>query len=406
MNITPLFALPLELREQIYKDVLMSPAQGPELLQTCREVKAEAHKLYYERPIAFGDQLELYNWIDHTASQDHVYVTDLSISIKDIDCRKGLDPNALINHPDAPPRLRIPDLYEAELTRLKQALQKLYNVRNITIKALPKSQSYLYRNFLAKAFDVLSALYPNLTDLRLEGDLQHQSLTFMTSFKHLQCFTFDGFSGSSATETADVLAQLEHLQHLCFISRKAVSSHAYSIPTGKQHSFTGDVMRTMNRLASFSVVDFIPASSPSYCTSEIISALHNNKKLRSLSLTLLQAPDVETLTALESFLEKVTIERLELDWPDLTPEVLEEYVLVESVKIFWVRARSAADVAEILCSLWESRRDGEISALSRVVLVRASKSYGKPDVTVCNRKDSGADTEVFSPDLVSIRFSS
>jgi hypothetical protein len=253
---------------------------------------------------------------------------------------------------------------------------------------------------------LLGSLYPNLQDLRLEGNLHHQDLKFLSRLDQLQSFSFDGFSSSSPTETANVLASLENLTKLSLVSHSAMltpENHLHSYFTANRPSLTGDVVRTINKLASFSVTERTPEFSPTlFFTPEVLASLHHHKALNSLSVSLSQAPDNEVLLSLEEFLETSSIEELELDWPDLDPLVLETYTLLpDCLKVLWVRAASAADAFEILWSVVESRGEGDFGALTKIVLVRSRSKYGG---VIGDQKHGGNTGVDYSPESVSLLF--
>jgi hypothetical protein len=377
---TPLFALPLELRELIYKRVLASPAHGPALLQTCRAVHLEAHKFLFQRPLHFDGQLDFYRWLDHAPPEFLTYTKELSISIQDVDMRPLLRLQDPVQASSSS-QLLTWQLYEAELDRLKHALKKLPNVKTITLIALSHHQPFLYREFLTKVLWLLSSLYPHLEDLRLEGNLHYQDLRFLSRLDRLQSFSFDGFSSSSPAETATVLASLENLTQLSIVSQSALLTPDHQLHSGftsKRQSLTGDVLRTVNKLASFSVTERTPRfSSTLFFTPEVLASLHNHRSLNSLSIALSRAPDTEVLLSLEALLESSPIEELELDWPQLDPLVLESYTLLShTLRVLWVRAASAASAFEILWSIAECREAGDLGAMEKVVLVRSMEEYG------------------------------
>jgi hypothetical protein len=377
---TPLFALPLELRELIYKRVLASPAHGPAILQTCRAVHLEARKFLFQRPLHFAGQLDLYRWLHHAPPEFLTYTRELSLSIQDVDMRPLLRPQSPAQAPSSG-QLLTWQLYESEMDRLQQALQKLPNIKTITLTALSQHQSFLYREFLGKVLWLLGSLYPNLEDLRLEGNLHYQDLEFLSRLDRLQSFSFDGFSSSSPAETARVLASLENLTQLSIVSQSALLTpdhQLHSCFTYKRQSLTGDVLRTFNKLASFSVTERTPRfSSTLFFTPEVLASLHTHRTLNSLSVALSQAPDTEVLLSLEAFLESSSIEELELDWPQLDPLVLESYALLsDALRVLWVRAASAAAAFEIIWSIAEYREAGGLGTLEKIVLVRSREEYG------------------------------
>ncbi|KAF2828304.1 hypothetical protein CC86DRAFT_346430 [Ophiobolus disseminans] len=394
-RISLFFNLPLELREQIYKLALCSSGEGSDLLRTCREIHAEAHKFLYQRTVTFRSQDAFNVWAAGTPSNMLDQVSNIALSVQDVDLRPLLAPEACKNQPRTPPGLMTWDLYQTELDRLKQSLRQVPKVKTITIRTPSRQNSYLYRDFVANVLNLLSVVYPNLRDLRLDGTFHHQGLAFLSSFTHLESFSFDGFSASSPSDTIDILSNLKLLKSLALFSKKALltsTADPHTDSAEKRQSFMGDVMRTMGRLASFTVGERTPTFSPTlFFTSEVLSSLLERKALNCLSLHLSDAPDMETLELLEKILEKSPIEHLELDWLGLRPTVLKENrLLTEHLKVLWVRVVNEADAFEILWSIAECRDAGDICKLEKVVLIRPAASFEHVENLAPTRKDSGA----------------
>lgn len=371
-----LLALPLELRELIYREALLQPSRGTELLRVCREVYSDAHKLLFQRPLLVRSQPALHQWLEQAPQDLLQHVTEAILDLQDVDLRPLLSPIVSpTTEPDSVPRLRVWELYESELEQLSQALGKLRNVKTFTLRALPGRQSHLYREFLMKVLGLLGTLFPGLQDLSLQGNLHHQSLAFLRSLQELRALSFDGFSASSSSETAEILSslQLTSISLVCQHTMLTPSHHQHSTFTSKPQCFTGDVLRTISQLASFSVTESIAAPSPAlFFTSEILSSLHSHKTLAGLSISLSHTPEPETFEALEEFLDKSSsIGRLELDWPDLDPNILEAYLLLpNSLKSFWIRTKNMAAAFDALWTILEHREAGNAPQLSRVVLIR------------------------------------
>ena len=388
-NIAPFFNLPLELREQVYKEVLMSPAQGPELLRVSRGINTEAQKFLYLRPIEFSGQLYLYRWLESLPERYHSQVTNTSLKIQDVGLRSLLEPNAPASHQPSPDRLLACDLYDAELRNLKLALSKLSDVKTMTIQALPCRQSYLYRDFLNAFLNSLHSTCPAMLDLRLEGNLQYQSLEFLRILPALQSFTFDGFCANSATEMADILRSLEHLSSLTLISHHAMLKQSSLAHGGVSQPFTNIASRTIDQLASLSIMEGAPMLSKNlFFTPEVSIVVQRHKALKSLSISLSHQPDNEMLGSLQRCLGSSAIQRLELDWPGLQPEVLEEYSLGRCIKTLWIRVRSTDAAIKLLSYLLEHRRSGDLNGLEEVVLIRDPEDYNAMDTAMYDRKDS------------------
>jgi hypothetical protein len=404
---TPFFTLPLELRELVYRAVLTSPVHCSALLRTCREIYFEAHNFIFERPVSFRSQVALFEWL-HFVPQKHVdRVTELSLSVRDVDLRSLLTTSALVSHPGDPPRLLTWDLYEAELDRLLHTLKKFSNLRKLTLRVITGRQSFLYREFLRKLLRVLGFLFPDLLDLSLEGNFHHQELSFLPAFSRLQAFSFDGFSASSPSETATVLSGLEQLTSLSLLSQSTLltpDSQTRSTFTIRYQSLTGGVVNTIDSLKCFSVTELIPISAPTlFFTPEVLISLQNHQGLRMIKICLSQAPNEETTAALETFLEHTHIRTLELDWPQLDPHVLEAFSLIpRGLEHLWVRAKSAADAFEIVWSIAESRHAGDLPDLIELVLLRSTQTYDDITPAANDRKDSGTGELADHVDTVSL----
>lgn len=404
---TPLFMLPLELRELVYRAVLTSPSHGPDLLQTCREIHFEAYKFLFERPLSFRSQVALFEWLNLVPQQCVDRVTELSLNIQDVDLRSLLTPSTLVNHPGDPPRLLTWDLYEAELDRLLHALKKLSSVQKITIRAITGRQSFLYRDFLSRFLRVLGFLFPDLLDLTVEGNLHHQELSFLTVFPKLQAFSFDGFSASSPSETADILSGIPQLRCLSLISQSSLltpDSRTRSSFTTRHQSLTGGVVNTIDNLKCFSVTEFTPPSTPTlFFTPEVLMSLHNHPGLMAMKVSLSQTPNDETMMALQKFLEHTHIKTLELDWPQLNPCVLETFSLIpDGLEFLWVRARSAADAFDIVWFIAERRNSGDLSTLKALILLRFTGTYDNITPATNDRKDSGTGELADDAEIVSL----
>ena len=388
---TPFFALPLELRQLIYESVLASPLHGPELLRTCREIFAEAHEFLFERPLSFQGQLALFRWLDQVPPKFLPHVKKLSLSLQDVDLRSLVDTSALVHHPGDPPRLLTWDLYETELERLCIALRRLPKVLKISVKATTGRQSFLYREFLRRFLVELSLLLPELVDIDLGGNFHHQDLTFLSGFKKLQVLSFDGFSASSPVETARILSGLECLTTLSLVSQNTLltpDSHTHSSFTTKLHSLTGGVINAIDQLRIFSVTEIIPASAPSlFFTPEVLVALSDKRRLKKIQVCLSQAPNNETMAALENFLQNTHVTILELDWPQLDPHMWKTFSLIpRDLETLWVRAKDTADALKIIWYVTKSREAGYSHALNELVILRSTQS--SVDSVSVDRKDS------------------
>ena len=375
----PLLAIPLELREQIFKEVLSSSSYGTELLRTCQEIRTEAHKYLFQRRITFRGQTALYAWLEQVPTKYLHHVTEITIELQEPDLSPLLAPVATSSSATDAPRLITVELHEKDLKKLRYSLEELPNVKYLTLRALSDRRSHLYREFVANFLKRLGSLWPDLQGLTLEGNFHNQSLSFLTTLSELRSFSFDGFSTSSPEELAAIFAQLEHLDSLSLVSQHGLltpTRHSHSGFTSERQSLIGDVVREMSHLVSFSVTESIhPPSAPSspalFFASEMLEALHGHKTLIHLTFRISQAPDTNTLEALDKLLAHSNIERLELDWPYLDPRVFEQHTLLPaSLKELWVRVPSPEAAFDMLFVVQDGQQGEDTTELKKVVLVR------------------------------------
>jgi len=413
---SPLLGLPLELQDIIYKEVLLQPSQASQLLRVCREIYTRAHKFLFQRPLAFQSQLALQQWVQQVPQDYLQYVGEIAVELQDVDLTPLLasEPSPSVATDSSALPLHTWDVYERELGDLRQTFEKLPNIKRFTFRALTGRQSHLYHDYLDKVLEMMGIVYPGLQELTLDGNMHHQSLAFLRTLPELKAFSFDGFSASEAAQTADILSSLQ-LTDIALISHHALLTptyHRHSSFTSKPQSFDGSVLRTLNQLASFSVTELYSATSSAlFFTSEILSSLHDHDTLSSLSILLSHTPELNTLEALEEFLDKSSsIQRLELDWSELDPDILETYALLpDSLQDLWIRATSLAGAFDILWHILNSREAGDVPSLRRVVLGRhawdtaaaSDKSHGNASAGVQNAGDFELDTDT-GGDLVSI----
>jgi hypothetical protein len=184
----------------------------------------------------------------------------MSLNLQDVDLTSLLQANASSEEPCTPSPLSICELYEADLTRLEQALRKVANIETLSIGKLSNEPSFLYHDFVAKCLAMLSSVYPALKTLRLDGDFQHHDLAFLKCFRNLESFSFDGFSSSSPVSTAQILSELDALSNLSLTSqhgRPTPDPLIHTETTAKRQSFTGDVVSTFDRPKPSTVTNFI-----------------------------------------------------------------------------------------------------------------------------------------------------
>ena len=401
-NATPLLDLPLELREQIYKEVLISQAKSFDLLRTCREIHNGAHKFLYQRPLVFRSQLCLYQWSRSTIEENCSRVTEISLTLQDVDLRTILRSQLTNDITASPPRLLTWELYEMELAKLHETLRRLPRIETFTLRALDL-QSFLYHAFLFKVLDLLSSVCPVLKDFRVESSIMHHNLGILADFQTLRHLTFAGISAWSASETARILNRMEQLESLSFISNQAATMPLYVPGDGflKQEKLrdngckgTQDWKDPPSSPKTNSI-----SSRPSNLTAKILALLHDYGTLDNISILHVQKPHDEPLVALQKIVNKAAIATLELNGPSLQLETLKRYHLLEHVATFRIRIKSAADASDILHYLWTQQSEGGLTKLRRLVLTRNSGNM--PKGVLWTSEDSGIEISTDADHVVS-----
>lgn len=368
-------ALPLELRELIYDEILSSPYHGPEILRVCRNVYSEARKFLYLRPIIFRSQSNLHQWLCGRSRDVLQGVLEFQLELQDVDLTPVLVSASLDSPIKGSTSLRTWDLYEKELDALDQSLQTLSNAKIITIRAPVSRHTHLYDDFLAKVLQMLGLHFTFLQELTLEGNTHNQSLGFLENLGALTAFSFDGFSASNPAETMATLSRI-NLNRISIVSQPTMLT-----PTQGRHSrfslatpaFDGSVLCTIKQLSSVLIAERIPSPmlSALYFNSDILGSLQNHKTLSTLSFRLSQTPNEDARDALSELLRNnSSVQRLDLDWPHLDTSILN--ILTNRLKSLWIRASNLLMASNILRAIHKSKEEGEVQQLHRVVLIRCN----------------------------------
>lgn len=368
-----LFALPLELREEVYKSVLASPAHSSALLQTSHEINAESRKFLYQQPLKFKDQGLWFTWTDETPAELLGNVSDIALHVLDVNLKPILE---TANHKSLrqSPRLLTAELYQEHANKFKRALTLLPNLRILTIRTPSGRPSHLYCELVTQILDSIGHCCPQLRQLRLEGNFRHYTLNFLSTLTELESLTLEGSSDSTPEATAMILSQIPNLTSLSLILNGAPLSsdpRQHRTCTTQRYSLNGEALQKVQKLGLLSLTETGQLPSPRAClTTNVLDALHNHATLRHLCVRLAYTPDTAIFAAMNRFLQHTPIEHLELDWPNLHALQLEgNGLLASSLRTLWVGIQSLSSAGEFLGLLVMSQHDRCLN-LQKVVLVR------------------------------------
>lgn len=375
---SPLFTLPLELREEVYRNALCSSAYGTSILRTCREIHTEACKFLYQRPLRFRNQDAWFAWLNQVPAELLGHVSEIALHVQDIDLKPILERN--ISKPlRQSPRLQTAELYQQNVDMVKQGLLLLPHLNILTISAPSSRPSHLYCELMTQILDSIGFLCPQLTQLRLEGNFRHHTLNFLSNIANLNSLALEGSTQSTPESTAKILSTIPHLASLSLISNCVPLSsdpRQHRACTTQRYSFSGETLRKVQKLDLLSLTENGLLPPPRAClTTNALDALHDHTTLKSLCIRLANTPDTTIFTSMTKFLKRTPIEHLELDWPNLQALELERYhLLASSLRVLWIRIGSVSSAIEILRFLAQCLRE-RCSQLQQVVLVRSRQLF-------------------------------
>ena len=155
--------LPPEIRVTIYEAFLLDYHGSTSLLQTCRLVEMEAHKVLYRRPSFFDSQAKLFAWIHTSRVQNLNRVRTITLRLSDVDLNTLLDQQRLTRHT----RTSIWALYREELEQLEWSLSALPNLSTLTIVPPKIGCSQLLKNMYHIFLSEIPRRCPKLRQLEI-----------------------------------------------------------------------------------------------------------------------------------------------------------------------------------------------------------------------------------------------
>ena len=191
-NNPPLLAIPLELREKIYKEVFSDASQGSDILRTCREIYVEAYKYLFQRPLLFRSQSDLYEWLPQVPSEFLKYVTDITLSLLDVDLKPLLDSTRGAASARSKTRgFARGSFTKQTLKQLQNTLASLPNVKSLTLRTLANRFKLIFIVSMSGiSWGICQILWPDLQGLTLDGNFHYQDLFFLKNLSKLKSFFF------------------------------------------------------------------------------------------------------------------------------------------------------------------------------------------------------------------------
>ncbi|KAI9721077.1 MAG: hypothetical protein M1812_002558 [Candelaria pacifica] len=324
--------VPLEIREQIYNDVLATtPCKHIQLLGACRQIYEEAQPILFKRPLTFVSQFDLYQWLQSVGPRNLHHVTSLSLKLVDVEtdaCLRRMAYNQ--GKRNGSPKEISNVIHEEGIHRLMAALRYLPNVKDLTMykPEFGVLTSDPCRDLYLSFFPLVARQYNQLKNLSFFMD--QLPLTFLTSLRSLRSLRFTGFSTSTPVETVAVLRSLPLLREIELFGPPPQLEFqqrvGYAGPKRVQ-SVTPDVLLRIQPLTSFKICEIRNemSSSPAFFVENTFRALYKTHRnsLKRLRISLDFEPSESHLDAFARFVSSSTIQELEIGWPGLDTEILE-----------------------------------------------------------------------------------
>ncbi|CAI6340385.1 unnamed protein product [Periconia digitata] len=357
------FRLPLRIRQTIYSNVLKQTTEMF-LLRTCRQIYVESHQLVFRQPLKLSNQT-LRQRLRKVPERFMPEVTEIFFTLHDVDMTPLLSQTvspSLVRSGNSLP-LHTWDIYDTEVESIRTALIRFQSVTRFTLQVLEGSPSHLYRDFVGSIIGMLASIYPNINGLGFEGSFRDQNFQLLSRFMSLESISFDCHLVQRQAEIAKTFSRL-NLTGVSFITQRPP-------PRSFRHQ---DDMST-------------PTSS---AMGEFLSTF-TSQALSSLCISQPHAPTPNVLVSLRSFIYKNTrVNRLELDWPRLDPEILQRYTLLNKpLKCLWIRAVDRASAFDIFRIIDEEKGDQRVVNLQDVGILR---SFWHPIVTETKKQTRVSDS--------------
>lgn len=218
----PFLTIPVELREQIYNELLPYDSSSLfQLLLTCSQITREAKPFIFKQSLIFDGQSELYDWIRRVDRKYLRYVADIQFKLHDIDPEKivGALGKRLrqanitaANSARAPEGNPYDEACDWEIDRLGSAFLLFPNIKHITVLAGTDADPRPSYHMLVSFSKLLSLRFPQLVTLINQDEYLPASC--LLGMQNLKRLCFPALFSSSPAEVTAIISGLPKLLHL------------------------------------------------------------------------------------------------------------------------------------------------------------------------------------------------
>ena len=278
--------LPLEIREQVYSEILVSmPRTLLQLLRSNRQISKEAQPFLYKQPIVFDGQAELFGWLKKVDRNLLRHVTTIKFKLHDIDAKGivgalGERLRRVKVSPGSPGVGSNPyDMAcDQQVKQIGEAFSLFPNVKDLTVLECKQSDPHPSFHMLVAFSQELGRRFPSLQTLSIQDDLL--PTTFISKFRHLRTLRLTGFSTTGPAETEATLSVLPYLTSLSITSPSAGLTFqqrpGYTGPVRVQ-CITPTVLRSLRNLKYLSIYDALDSTAskpqPIFITPDLFASL-------------------------------------------------------------------------------------------------------------------------------------
>ncbi|KIW08209.1 hypothetical protein, variant 1 [Verruconis gallopava] len=318
-----LFNLPESIRHRIYEEVLSEGRNTVPLLQTCRQVLAEAQPIVFEVPVTFNSQYDLVEWFSTVGPTYARGVKKLHLTIQDLEVLPANRDSAHLSWPS----LSLLELYQSEAEKVTELLSRFPNVIELSLLKPETVRSYLYSDYYLAILRKTTADLSHLKSIEFHSD--EYPLQFAKSLPALRKLSFTGYSRSSPMETSSILSRLRHLEELELIlptTPTVFGGLEIETTLPKTLSLTREVIRDLRGLKSFVLRELKDSFNrlPVFCTSRFIQALDSTHRptLQKLKIDLSFTPDVPSQRAIKALCSSSNLKHIDVVWPGMRGDLL------------------------------------------------------------------------------------
>ena len=214
-----LLAIPQELRDNIYDNLLDSPSTLWSLLFINRQTTKEVVPFLYKQPITFEGQVEFFGWLKKVDGKHLKHVADILFKLQDIDpdkivgaLGKRLRQAKLSGSSSSSEAKYYHEACDLELKRIDESFKSIPNVRHLTVLRATSRDPRPSYHMLTSFSNILGRRFTNLRTFATEESFL--PFTCVAPMRRLRQLRFTGMSPISSEDLLKALRKVETLRDM------------------------------------------------------------------------------------------------------------------------------------------------------------------------------------------------